>query len=138
MSRITALSALPALLVALLCVPLSAHAEGGDEVRSKVPNMQLQKELAVLQFQPEAASEACIESLKELHKTQALLEEEQKHTNDQDLAIAQDVLESDFENSIEMCAPDVHKLCETQNPDVKLVKACENVGSLPDTTASAQ
>ncbi|MGO3517950.1 hypothetical protein [Acetobacter cibinongensis] len=138
MSRITALSALPALLVALLCVPLSAHAEGGDEVRSKVPNMQLQKELAVLQFQPEAASEACIESLKELHKTQALLEEEQKHTNDQDLAIAQDVLESDFENSIEMCAPDVHKLCETQNPDVKLVKACENVGSLPDTTASTQ
>ncbi|GAN64336.1 hypothetical protein [Acetobacter indonesiensis] len=126
-----------ALLLAALSAPLVAQADesGGDsggEVRSKVPNAQLQKELAVLQFKPEAASEACINSLKDLHKTQDQLEEEQKHTNDQDLAIAQDVLESDFENSIEMCAPDVRALCETPNPDIKLAQACERLGSLPD------
>lgn len=134
------LTLLPALFMAmLLCAPLHARADDGDdaEVRSKVPNAQLQKELAVLQFKPEAASEACVESLKELHKTQALLEEEQKHSNDQDLAVAQDVLESDFENSIEMCAPDVRNLCETPNPDVKLVQTCEKLGSLPDTADRA-
>lgn len=135
------LSLVPALLVAtLLCAPLHARADDGDdaEVRSAVPNAQLQKELAVLQFKPDAASPACVESLKELHKTQALLEEEQKHSNDQDLAVAQDVLESDFENSIETCAPDVRALCESQNPDVKLAKTCEKIDSLPDGTSSAE
>lgn len=114
---------------------MHGYADDGDEneVRSKVPNEQLQKELAVLQFKPDAAGEACVDSLKELHKTQALLEEEEKHSNDQDIAVAQDVLESDFENSIEACAPDVRKLCETQNPDVKLVQTCEKLDSLPDT-----
>lgn len=133
-----------ALLFAAFSAPLTGHAEESDpngensEVRSKVPNMQLQKELAVLQFKPEAASEACIGSLKELHKTQAQLEEEQTRTHDQDLAIAQDVLESDFENSIELCSPDVRKLCETQNPDVRLVRACEQLGSLPDGDSAGQ
>ncbi|ATJ90063.1 hypothetical protein [Acetobacter tropicalis] len=135
-----------ALILACFSVPVMGHAEEDDsnsngensEVRSKVPNMQLQKELAVLQFKPEAASEACIDSLKELHKTQAQLAEEQTRTHDQDVAIAQDVLESDFENSIELCSPDVRKLCETQNPEVRLARACEQLGSLPDGDGAGQ
>ncbi|MCX2560643.1 hypothetical protein OQ252_04395 [Acetobacter farinalis] len=124
---------------ALSAVPLYAHAAApdGSAVRSTVPNAQLQKELAVLQYKPEAASPACIDSLKELHKTQAQLEAEQSRTDDQDLAIAQDVLESDFENSIELCSPDVRQLCETPNPEKALAQACERLGSIPDTSESS-
>nr|WP_298795711.1 hypothetical protein [uncultured Acetobacter sp.] len=133
-------AAMVLLASALTAAPLYAHADDDDDElhhRSTVPNAQLQKELAVLQYKPEAASPACIESLKELHKTQAQLEEEQTRSQDQDLAIAQDVLESDFENSIELCSPDVRQLCETRNPDVTLAKACEKLGSIPDSATPA-
>ncbi|MCP9319291.1 hypothetical protein KBX73_05795 [Acetobacter persici] len=133
-------AAMVLLASALTAVPFYAHAEDEDNtssVRSTVPNAQLQKELAVLQYKPEAASPACIDSLKELHKTQAQLQEEQTRTNDQDLAIAQDVLESDFENSIEICSPDVRQLCETPNPEKALAQACERLGSIPDGPAPA-
>nr|WP_242010545.1 hypothetical protein [Acetobacter musti] len=99
---------------------------------STVPNAQLQKELAVLQTMPDQASEACIGALKELHETQGKLEAEQERTKDQDLAVAQDVLESDYENAIEMCGPDARRLCETHNPADKLAHACEVLGSVPD------
>ncbi|GAN67667.1 hypothetical protein [Acetobacter orleanensis] len=133
-------AAMVLLASALTAAPFYAHAEEGDNsssVRSTVPNAQLQKELAILQFKPEAASPACIDSLKELHKTQAQLQEEQTRTEDQDLAIAQDVLESDFENSIELCSPDVRQLCESPNPAKALAQACERLGSVPDGPASS-
>lgn len=105
--------------------------------RSNVNNIQLQKELAVLHLQPDAAGPACIDSLKELHKTQDLLQKEQENSRNQDLTVAEDVLESDFEYSIESCAADVEKLCETHNPSPALRTACEKIDSLPSKDTQA-
>ena len=135
MLRLKTSSFIPVVFSAFFCFSSVAHAEKKDSVNGNVPNAQLQKELAVLRFQPDSASESCINALKELHKTQDLIDKkEQRSSSDPDLAIAHDVLESDFENAIEMCSPDVRRLCGVHDPDVKLAKACENVGSLPDTT----
>lgn len=121
------------LIAAFLVTPALAD---DDEPLSAGPgnvaNAQLQKELAVLQSNPDEASEACVSALKELHKTQAQVDAEQQRTHDQDLAVAQDVLESDFENAIEMCGPDARRMCGTQNPSAKLAHACETLGSIPE------
>ncbi|NSL92476.1 hypothetical protein HRJ39_06370 [Acetobacter syzygii] len=127
-----------ALLAGSLAVSPAARADGDETApRSNVNNIQLQKELSVLHMKPEAAGPACIDSLKELHKTQDLLAKEQENSHDQDLTVAEDVLESDFENSIEACAGDVEKLCETHNPQPELVKACEAIDSLPSKDSQA-
>ncbi|GBR03443.1 hypothetical protein [Acetobacter oeni] len=119
----------------LIATCFSAPAMAEEELsagHSTVPNAQLQKELAVLQTAPDQVSEACISALKELHETQGKLEAEQERTKDQDIAVAQDVLESDYENAIEMCGPDARHMCETHNPSDTLAHACEILGSLPD------
>nr|WP_242012630.1 hypothetical protein [Acetobacter lambici] len=105
--------------------------------RNNINNVQLQKELAVLHFKPDAAGPACIESLKDLHKTQDLLQKDEENTRNQDLTVAEDVLESDFENSIEACAADVEKLCEAPNPSAELRQSCEKIDSLPSKDAQA-
>ncbi|WP_042786543.1 hypothetical protein [Acetobacter pomorum] len=118
--------------IGTLAVSATVRADDDPPSRTNVPNVQLQKELAVLHFKPEAASQACIDALKELHKTQDMLKAEEERSHDQDLAIAEDVLESDFENAIEMCAPDVQRLCEAPNPSADLAHTCEKIDSLPD------
>ncbi len=118
---------------------LSPIARADDETapRSNVNNIQLQKELAVLHFKPDAAGPACIDALKELHKTQDLLQKDEENTHNQDLTVAEDVLESDFENSIEACAADVEKMCESHNPSPELRTACEKIDSLPSKDTQA-
>lgn len=126
------------LLAGSLAMAPAARADDDETApRSNVNNVQLQKELAVLHFKPDAAGPACIDSLKELHKTQDLLQKEQENTRNQDLTVAEDVLESDFETSIEACAEDVEKLCETHNPSSDLRAACEKIDSLPSKDAQA-
>lgn len=119
------------LFSACLCTPAFAE-ETLSAGHSDVPNAQLQKELSVLQTMPEQASDACITSLKELHETQGKLDAERERSHDQDLAVAQDVLESDYENAIEMCGPDARRLCGTSNPSDQLAHACETLGSIPN------
>ncbi|WP_180539558.1 hypothetical protein [Acetobacter okinawensis] len=118
---------------------LSPIARADDETapRSNVNNIQLQKELAVLHFKPDAAGPACIDALKELHKTQDLLQKDEENAHNQDLTVAEDVLESDFENSIEACAADVEKMCESHNPSAELRAACEKIDSLPSKDTQA-
>lgn len=125
------------LLAGGLCAGSLAMADDETAPRNNVNNVQLQKELAVLHLKPDAAGPACIESLKELHKTQDLLQKDEENTRNQDLTVAEDVLESDFENSIEACAADVEKLCETHNPSTELRQACEKIDSLPSKDAQA-
>ena len=114
-----------------------AMADDETAPRNNVNNVQLQKELAVLHLKPDAAGPACIESLKELHKTQDLLQKDEENTRNQDLTVAEDVLESDFENSIEACAADVEKMCESHNPSPELRAACEKIDSLPSKDTQA-
>ena len=126
-----------ALLVGGLAAGSIAHADDETAPRSNVNNIQLQKELAVLHLKPDAAGPACIDSLKELHKTQDLLQKDEENTRNQDLTVAEDVLESDFENSIEACAADVEKLCNTHNPSAELRQSCEKIDSLPSRDTQA-
>ncbi|MDE7547937.1 hypothetical protein PY793_08045 [Acetobacter fabarum] len=114
-----------------------ALADDETAPRNNISNIQLQKELAVLHLKPDAAGPACIASLKELHKTQDLLQKDEESSRNQDLTVAEDVLESDFENSIEACAADVEKLCETHTPSAELRQTCEKIDSLPSKDTQA-
>ncbi|GBQ97404.1 hypothetical protein AA23498_2886 [Acetobacter nitrogenifigens DSM 23921 = NBRC 105050] len=117
----------------LTAAALSTHAAFAEPPGAgSVPNAQLQKEVAVLQSDPDEASQACLDALKELHETQDKLSAEQERSHDQDIAVAQDVLESDFENAIEMCGPDARRMCSKHNPSNKLAHACEMLGSVPN------
>ncbi len=126
-----------ALLAGGLALSPIARADDETAPRSNINNIQLQKELAVLHFKPDAASPACIDSLSELHKTQDLLQKDEENTRNQDLTVAEDVLESNFETSIEACAADVEKLCGTHNPTADLRSACEKIDSLPSKDTQA-
>lgn len=101
-----------------------AFAQDDEEAAAPSTAMQLQKVVAVLQSDPNSTSQACVDALTELHKTQDTLEAEQKRTNDPDVAVAQDVLETDFETAIQSCTTDANALCEKHGNDSKVARAC--------------
>nr|WP_240162013.1 hypothetical protein [Gluconacetobacter azotocaptans] len=101
--------------------------EGGDgQGGSRTASIQLQKDLAVLQGNPDAASQDCLDALKELHKTQDMVAAEEARTKDQDLEVARDVLETDFETAAQVCTPDAASLCDKSgaSPTPAMAKAC--------------
>ncbi|GBQ22509.1 hypothetical protein ACLRDC_18360 [Gluconacetobacter sacchari] len=95
-----------------------------DDGAAGSPALELQRIVAALQVNPNAASQACVDALTELHKTQATLDAEQTRTNDPDVDVARDVLETDFETAIHDCQPDAAALCAKGGTDPKLAKAC--------------
>nr|WP_230975599.1 hypothetical protein [Acetobacter garciniae] len=100
--------------------------------RDTVPNRKLERQLAILHFKPDAASDACVNALSALHKTQDQLTQEEARYHDQDIAVAQDVLESDFENSLEHCSPDARALCAEPSPSPGLAQACAQIDNVPE------
>ncbi|MCH4092605.1 hypothetical protein [Acetobacter sp.] len=119
----TALSLLT--LTALwFATPAMADETLTSAAESSVANEQLRKELAVLQADPEQASEACINAMKELRDTQAKISAAEERSSSADLTVAKDVLESDYENAIEMCGPDARRLCMAQDRPAKLTQPC--------------
>jgi len=121
--RYTALALLPA-----LCLATTAHAQDEqDETTAATAGISavLGKQLAILQQKPDAASEACVNALKELHTTQDQIAKEEQHSKDQDLGVARDVLESDFENATQYCGADARTLCRTDTTHAaKMEAAC--------------
>nr|WP_246379577.1 hypothetical protein [Gluconacetobacter johannae] len=104
-----------------------AQDDGGDgQSGSRAASVQLQKDVAVLQANPDAASSACLDALKELHKTQDMVAAEESRTKDPDLEVARDVLETDFESAAQACAPDAAALCDKggTSPAPAMAKAC--------------
>ncbi|MFT8777601.1 MAG: hypothetical protein ABF893_13255 [Gluconacetobacter liquefaciens] len=102
-----------------------AFAQADDDEAAAPPTaMQLQKVVAVLQSDPNSTSQSCVDALTELHKTQDTLEAEQKRTNDPDMAVARDVLETDFETAVESCTADATALCEKHGDAPKVARAC--------------
>lgn len=95
-----------------------------EAVAPSSTTVELQKLVAVLQSDPNATSQPCVDALTELHKTQDTLEAEQKRTNDPDVGVARDVLETDFETAVQSCSPDATALCEKNGNDPKLARAC--------------
>ncbi|GAA4492776.1 hypothetical protein GCM10023158_09120 [Gluconacetobacter tumulicola] len=101
-----------------------AIAQDDEEGAPSSTTVELQKLVAVLQSDPNATSQPCVDALTELHKTQDTLEAEQKRTNDPDVGVARDVLETDFETAVQSCSPDATALCEKNGNDPKLTRAC--------------
>ncbi|WP_291365843.1 hypothetical protein [Acetobacter sp. UBA5411] len=127
----TALSLLT-LTAFCLATPAMADETLTSAAQSSVANEQLRKEMIVLQSDPEQASEACITAMKELHDTQAKISAAEERSSSADLTVAKDVLESDYENAIEMCGPDARRLCTAQDRPAKLAQACAALKSETD------
>ncbi|WP_419729541.1 hypothetical protein [Lichenicola sp.] len=73
---------------------------------------QLDKILAVLRLHTEAASKACLSAMTEVHETEKQVAAHQNDAaNHTDLDIAHDVLESDYQNSSQICGADAARVC---------------------------
>lgn len=106
---------LPAALAITSIGAAHAQAGGGDGGSAKALN----KILAVLQLDPNAASDSCVDALNELHKTEKVVASDQgDHSNraKQELPVARDVLESNFDDAAEICGADARTLCRSKGP----------------------
>ncbi|NVN39967.1 hypothetical protein, partial [Ameyamaea chiangmaiensis] len=111
------------ILALLIAMPAArAQEDGGDNA---MLSRLLQRYLAVLQTSPDEASPACIDALKEMHKTQDQVTAEEGRTKDQDLEVARDVLASDTEDATQICGADAHRLCDGGKQSPALVAACQ-------------
>ena len=119
----------------LICVtPTVSRADDDDQPtqRDDSVNTLLRKELAVLRLTSKTISTPCVNALKKLHATQNLLKEHEGDDQNPDLAVVEDVLESDFETASERCAVDVRAICQNQKPSKDILKACGKIDNLPD------
>lgn len=110
--------------LALALTVASARADENTGERA-----QLDKVLAVLRLRMTAASEACLKAMTQVHGTEQQVKD---HENDSgthpDLDIARDVLESDYQNSSQICGADADRACrESLRPDVS--QACSALHS---------
>jgi len=122
--------ALPVFAALMLGLPLSAQAAPHPK---NDPASILNRILAVLQTDPDSASDSCVEALKELHKTQKIIaDQDTDSSSNQDAAVARDVLESDFEETIEICGTDARTMCRTKaESDPRLPPLCAAIRPRP-------
>jgi len=113
-----------ALFLGLATAIPAAYAQDDDTPAPSPMNLRLQKILAILQTNPDDVSQACVGALKELHKTQDQVAAEQDRNKDQDLEVARDVEESNFEDATQICGVDAQRMCEHDKPQPKLTQAC--------------
>jgi hypothetical protein len=101
----------------------AAHAD--DQGQSNdLTRDQLARVIAVLRLQPAAAGQSCLDALHEAHQTEDQLKLLQTKKNNPDLALAQDVLETDYENAKEICGADANRVCAASERAANLDAAC--------------
>ena len=111
-------------LLLLLSVP--AHAD--DQARSgDLAREQLARVIAVLRLKPEDAGQSCLDALHEAHQTEDQLKKLENKAKDPDLALAQDVLETDYENAQEVCGADARTTCAASPRSAGISAACEHL-----------
>ena len=110
----------------LLCVPAQAddQARSGDLARE-----QLARVIAVLRLKPEAAGQSCLDALHEAHQTENQLKKLESKAKDPDFALAQDVLETDYENAQEVCGADARRTCAASQRAMAMNTACDQLRS---------
>ena len=108
-------------LAVLFCTPAYAQdpASSGDLARD-----QLGRVIAVLRLQPAAAGQSCLDALHEVHKTEDQMKSLQNKANNPDVGLAQDVLETDYENAKEICGADAGRVCAASGGAADLRAAC--------------
>jgi len=82
--------------------------------------VHLDKILGVLRLHTEAAGPSCLAAMKQVHETEEAVKAHQDDArNKADLSVAQDVLDSDYQNGAQICGADAARLCrETTDPRV--------------------
>lgn len=97
-----------------------------DDVQSSsdLTRQRLNRVISVLRLQPKAASRSCLEALEEVHTVEDQIKLLQKRTRDPDQALAQDVLETDYENGSEICGADASRVCGSSVSVTGLSAAC--------------
>ena len=99
-----------------IAASLSSAAHADEQAPSgDVARDQLAKVIAVLRLQPAAAGQSCLDALHEVHHTEDQVKVLQNKANHPDLALAQDVLETDYENAKEICGADAGRICTAQD-----------------------
>ena len=111
-------------LLLLLSFPAQADDQGrsGDLARE-----QLARVIAVLRLKPETAGQSCLDALHEAHQTEDQLKKLENKAKDPDLALAQDVLETDYENAQEVCGADARRTCEASQRSSQMISACDRL-----------
>ncbi|ACI50911.1 conserved hypothetical protein [Gluconacetobacter diazotrophicus PA1 5] len=114
---------LPALFLSCGLVSVAASAMAQD-APAHGPAAQVQRQVAVLQSNPNGVSRDCLDALAEVHKTQDTISAEEDRSKDPDLDVARDVLETDLETAVQSCRADTTSICDKAGADPKLAKAC--------------
>ena len=110
-------------------VLLSTAAYADDAVPSgDVAREQLARIIAVLRLQPAAAGQSCLDTLHEVHQTEDQVKALQNKANNPDFALAQDVMETDYENAKEICGADASRVCAGSGVASGLKAACGALG----------
>ncbi len=112
--------------VVLLSLSLPARAD--DQAQSgDLAREQLARVIAVLRLKPEAAGQSCLDALHEAHQTEDQLKKLETKAKDPDLALAQDVLETDYENAQELCGADARRTCVSTQRTAGMTSACDHL-----------
>ena len=110
-------------------VMMSTAAYADDPAPSgDVAREQLARIIAVLRLQPAAAGQSCLDALHEVHRTEDQVKALQNKANNPDLALAQDVMETDYENAKEICGADAGRVCAGPRVVAGLRAACGTLG----------
>ncbi len=110
-------------------VMLSSAAYADDSVPSAdVARERLARIIDVLRLQPAAAGQSCLDALHEVHQTEDQVKLLQNKANNPDLALAQDVMETDYENGKEICGADANRVCAGPKVLSGLKAACGALG----------
>lgn len=123
---------MPLIFTKLACttfvILLSTAAFAGEPgPTDDLARQQLSRVIAVLRLQTEAAGQSCLDALHEVHKTEDQLKTLQSRTANSDLALAQDVLETDYESGKEICGADAARVCVDPGTNAALVAACKGL-----------
>ena len=111
-----------------LLLLFSLPAQADDQGRSDdLAREQLARAIAVLRLKPEAAGQSCLDALHEAHQTEDQLKKLESKAKDPDLALAQDVLETDYENAQEVCGTDARRTCAIAQEPSGMTSACRRL-----------
>ncbi|MGY0482188.1 hypothetical protein [Endobacter medicaginis] len=109
----------PAIVLALSVTAARAQPAGPADAR-------IQQILSVLRERPDEASPSCLDSLKEMHATEDALQSATSRGKSSDIELANDVLETDYQNVMQVCGVDATRVCHVPQ-DGKLGQACASL-----------
>lgn len=87
---------------------------------------RIQQILSILRERPDEASTSCLEALKEMHGTEDALQVATSRGKSSDIELANDVLETDYQNVMQVCGVDATRVCNVPQGG-KLGQACSSL-----------